>query len=87
MAKSQRKHQILSNDRVQGHIVEETFDSSFLPDAGEIRKLHEIDPSIVEWLKSSAEREQGFQHEAFNKKIALVRDTEKGERMVNFMGG
>ena len=86
MAKQQRKQQLVKSQHGQGHIVEEVFDDNLLPDATEIEKLYRIDPTILDWLKTCAEKEQSFRHEAFSKKVDLVEKTEKGDRMVNSMG-
>jgi uncharacterized membrane protein len=52
----------------------EIFDDNLLPDANEIHKLSELDPQILPWLKSRAEKEQDFRHLAFDKRVKLTDD-------------
>lgn len=57
----------------------ETIDDNLLPDAAEIEKLRAIDPDIMSWLKTRAEKEQEFRHSAFDKKIVLTDKNSKRE--------
>ncbi|MBS1685278.1 MAG: hypothetical protein JSS76_11000 [Bacteroidetes bacterium] len=50
----------------------EVFDDNLLPDAAEIEKLHSIDPDILTWLKSRAEKEQDFRHKGYTDRVKLV---------------
>ena len=86
MAKGRRKAQITQSRGQRGHMVEEVFDDSLLPDASEIQKLSVIDPNIMTWLKERAEKEQNFRHSAFSTKLNLVSKTEKGLRWINYLG-
>ncbi|SFU49232.1 hypothetical protein SAMN05216480_10555 [Pustulibacterium marinum] len=86
MAKQRRRAQITRDKNQQGHYVEEVFDDNLLPDAAEIRQLHELDPNIIEWLKSRAEKEQNFRHDVYIKRVNLVAKTEKGLRWINYLG-
>ena len=86
MAKQSRKQQIVKQGNNQGHLVEEIFDDNLLPDAAEIEKLMELDPTIIDWLKKSAEKEQDFRHQAVNKKIDLVSKSDKGIRNISLLG-
>lgn len=86
MAKQQRKQQIIKSEQGQGHLVEETFDDNLLPDASEIEKLQRLDPDIMEWLKKTTEKEQKFRHDAYEKRLDLVRLADRGDRQINRMG-
>jgi len=86
MAKQHRRAQISRSKNHQGHIVEEVFDDNLLPDASEIRKLSELDPNILDWLKDRAENEQDFRHSSYTKRIKLVSKTERGLRWINYFG-
>ena len=86
MAKQQRKQQIVKNEQGQGHLVEEIFDDNLLPDVSEIERLHKIDSDILNWLKKSAEKEQEFRHKAYNERIKLVQDANRGDRLINKLG-
>lgn len=86
MAKQQRKQQIVRGEHGQGHLVEEIFDDNLLPDASEIEKLQALDPKIMEWLKSSAEREQNFRHSVYTERLNLVKRADRGDRWVNILG-
>lgn len=52
----------------------EVFDDNLLPEAEEIAKLHVIDPNILPWLKSRAEKEQDFRHKGYTDRVKLVND-------------
>lgn len=86
MAKQSRKAQVSRSENHEGHIVEEIFDDNLLPDASEIKKLSELDPTIIQWLKERAEKEQNFRHKTYISRVELVSKTEKGLRWVNYLG-
>lgn len=86
MAKQSRKHQVVKNHQGQGQMIEEVFDDNLLPDATEIEKLKNLDPNIVDWLKSRAECEQLFRQKVFDRKLDLVHKSERGERYISTMG-
>ena len=52
----------------------EVFDDSLLPDAYEVERLHAVDPTILEWLKGRAEKEQEFRHGSWGQRVKLVDD-------------
>lgn len=64
----------------------EVFDDNLLPDANEIAALAKLDPNILDWLKSRAEKEQDFRHDAFNKRTEIVASNVKGENNINILG-
>ncbi len=64
----------------------EVFDDNLLPDATEIAALAKLDPNILDWLKSRAEKEQDFRHDAFNKRTNLIDYNVKKEHTINILG-
>lgn len=72
MAKHRRDIKAAKQNNLQRFEHSEIFDDSLLPEAGEIEKLAKIDNDILNWLKSRAEKEQDFRHEAFKKRLTLV---------------
>ncbi|OYX81283.1 MAG: hypothetical protein B7Y83_17400 [Flavobacteriales bacterium 32-34-25] len=64
----------------------EVFDDNLLPDACEIQALAAIDPKILDWLKTRAEKEQDFRHQAFNKRTEILELNVKGEIAINKRG-
>jgi len=61
----------------------EVFDDSLLPDAKEIEQLHNLDPNILEWLKTRAEKEQEFRHKSYSDKVELIDCHNKREHDTN----
>ena len=84
MAKQTRKSAVVHNEG--GQVVEEIFDDNLLPDASDISKLKQLDPDIINWLKSRAEQEQTFRHKYHSRRIRLVERDERGSRWVNYLG-
>lgn len=72
MAKHTRGIRAAKQNNIQQIEHSEVFDDSLLPEAGEIEKLNAIDPSIIGWLKTRAEKEQEFRHDAFNRRVKIV---------------
>lgn len=64
----------------------EIFDDNLLPDATEIAALANLDPNILEWLKSRAEKEQDFRHQAFNRRTEILAGDIKGDQRINIIG-
>lgn len=64
----------------------QTFDDNLLPDAVEISKLQQLDPNIMEWLKSHADKEQAFRHNSVQKRDQIIHANVKGEINLNFYG-
>ena len=86
MAKQQTKHQVVKSQQGQGYVVESAFDDNLLPEASEIEKLYKLDNNILEWLKNTAEKEQNFRHQSFQKKLEIVEKEERGSRQISKMG-
>jgi len=86
MAKQTRQLQVKGVDGVRGkgHSYEhhESYDDSLLPDAAELSKLKELDPTIIDWIKLRAEKEQDNRLEFNSKKISLIeKNTQRGFRI------
>ena len=86
MAKRREKHEVLESQQGQGYVVERAFDDSLLPEASEIEKLYKLDSHILEFLKETAEKEQNFRHQAFQKKLEIAEKVERGSRQISKMG-
>jgi len=89
---SQQKRSIkqtnLQTHTAAGHQLEHTevFDDNLLPDAAEIERLQKLDPSILEWLKKRAEKEQDFRHDSFSKRAEIISLNERSNRTLNLFG-
>ena len=57
----------------------EVFDDNLLPPSTEIERLNQIDPHILEWLKTRAEKEQDFRHGAYSRQQDHVEKQNKRE--------
>ena len=90
MSKQQRQVKqtnIRGNDANEHHIEHtEIFDDSLLPEASEITQLHQIDPNIIEWLKTRAEKEQEHRHSFDRERLQIVKSNEKSNRLLNAIG-
>lgn len=75
-----------SNGRGVQQEQTEVFDDNLLPDACEIQALAVLDPNILEWLKSRAEKEQDFRHLAHTKRNEIIDRNVKGEIAINKLG-
>ena len=64
----------------------EVFDDNLLPDAVEIEKLCKIDPTILDWLKARAEKEQDFRHNSFTERAKIISRNEHNNRVLNVVG-
>jgi uncharacterized membrane protein len=64
----------------------EIFDDNLLPDACEIECLHKIDPTILDWLKERAAKEQEFRHSAYSQKLTVFNGQGKREHHLNLLG-
>ena len=71
-----------------GHEIEhtQTIDDNLLPDAAEIAKLHALDPTIIDWLKERATKEQDFRHSFNNRRADLIHKNEASNRTLNMTG-
>ncbi|QKJ28287.1 hypothetical protein HQ865_00440 [Mucilaginibacter mali] len=50
----------------------ESYDDSLLPEAVELSKLKELDPNIIDWIKSRTEKEQDARLDFNNRKMGLI---------------
>ncbi len=90
MSKQQRQIRQTNIQRAGavGNHIEQTdvYEDNLLPDAAEIEKLHQIDPTIMEWLKTRAEKEQEFRHTFSKDRLLIVRKNEGNYRACNIIG-
>ncbi|MBX2907247.1 MAG: hypothetical protein KF744_14475 [Taibaiella sp.] len=90
MSKAQRqiKHTDVRHANAMGRQIEhtETVDDNLLPEAAEIERLHKMDPTILEWLKCRAEKEQDWRHEYHDYRADLIHDNERNNRLLNTLG-
>lgn len=49
----------------------ESIDDGLLPDAEELAKYQALDPTIIEWIKTRAEKEQDMRHRFMDGKISI----------------
>lgn len=77
MTKHKREIKAANTRELQRLEHSEEIDDNLLPDAEEIKKLSEIDPDILTWLKARAEKEQDFRHDFSKKRIKLTNDYEQ----------
>jgi uncharacterized membrane protein len=85
--RSQKQIQV-QNPNGKGYQQEHTevFDDNLLPDAQEIQALHQIDPQILDWLKTRAEKEQDFRHIAHTKRTHIIEKEINSEYKLNILG-
>ena len=76
MAKTQiaQKQSNVITTKGKGISVENhaSFDDSLLPDAVELAKLKELDPNVIEWVKTRTALEQDARLSLNNKKIEII---------------
>ena len=73
MARQQHETKKIGNEKVYALQQQVTIDDSLLPPAEEFYKLHQIDPSIVEWIKKRTEKEQDARIQFNFDNLALVK--------------
>lgn len=86
MAKQTRNQKVnhLQTHQGKGASYEqsESYDDSLLPDAIELAKLQELDPTIIEWIKERTAKEQDARISFNSRKIDLIEgSTKKAFRM------
>jgi hypothetical protein len=65
---------------------QETLQVSKWPDADEIAKLLEMDPTIIDWLKVRTEREMDFRQRVITSKMEIRKHREANLRAVRVLG-
>ena len=50
-----------------------TIDDTIIPNADELAKLKEVDPTLVQWVTSRCEQEQNFRHKFSHDQIGLAK--------------
>jgi len=63
---------------------QESYDDSLLPDAAELAKLKELDPDIMNWIKSRTEKEQDARLEFNAKKVEVLTKASKRAYIIDF---
>lgn len=82
MAKKSKATEISHNGARQYEIM----DDSLLPDVREVERFAVLDPNILEWLKTRAEKEQDFRHSDRKKQLNILTNDQRGNRIVNYLG-
>lgn len=77
MAKHQRNLALNKDSNRQQLQHTEVFDDNMLPDAVEIERLHQMDPTILPWLKACAEKEQTFRHKFTSERLKVTNDHDR----------
>lgn len=49
------------------------IDDNIIPNAEELAKLKEVDPTLIQWITSRCEQEQNFRHEFSRSQIGLAK--------------
>jgi uncharacterized membrane protein len=57
---------------------QESIDDSLLPDAQELARLKEVDPSVMEWIKERTAKEQDARLDFNDRKMRVI---ERGQKM------
>lgn len=79
MAKHSRGTKISNHPQALNHQVEqyESIDDNLLPDPEDLAKYHALDPTMIEWIKTRAEKEQDMRHRFMDEKINLTKSAIK----------
>lgn len=81
MAKGRRSVKRTDVQGPQGNGVsyehQESFDDNLLPDAVELERLKNLDPDIMDWMKSTTSKEQSARHDFNSRKIGLFESSQK----------
>lgn len=90
MARKELKQQTTHLDTPEGQALKNeaslTLDDSVLPSPQELEAYKQVDSRIVDFLLESAQKEQAFRHDIEHKKIALVKNADKGNRFMDGLG-
>jgi len=73
------RHQVVNKKGNRGVQVEqhEFFDDNLLPDAEELFKLKELDPTVIDWIKERAEKEQDARIRFNDSKTDIVKKSQR----------
>jgi len=71
--RSVRQNQVASgNGRGVSYEQHESYDDSLLPEAAELARLKDIDPTIIDWIKARTEKEQDSRLDFNARKMDLI---------------
>ena len=82
MQQQNKAQRVGNNSVVEQHTV---IEESILPAADELKKLQEIDPSLVKWVMDRCEKEQNFRHEFSNGRLNLTKKDLNGTILINVL--
>lgn len=86
MAKRQKSQQLHANRgevRIQNTQID---DDNFLPPAEEIAKYHEIDPTILDYIKERASKEQDHRHKILTERTEILKTDQANSKLLNVLG-
>lgn len=63
----------------------QSYDDSLLPEATELQRLKELDPGIIDWIKSRTEKEQDMRHAWMRSKMDIVEKAQKRAYIVDLI--
>lgn len=90
MAKQELKRQTTQYHTPEGQALKNeaslTYDDSILPSPQELEAYKQVDARIVDFLLETAQKEQSFRHDIEHRKIELVRNADRGNRLMDGLG-
>lgn len=86
MAK-QTKHVQVFDDGGKGKSIRhhESYDDSLLPEASELAKLKELDPTVIDWIKEMTSKEQDGRLSFNDRKMSLLEKKTKHDSYTDFL--
>lgn len=82
MQQQNKAQRVGNNAVVEQHTV---IEESILPAADELKKLQEIDSSLVQWVMVRCEKEQNFRHNFSNDRLKLTKKDMNGTIWINIL--
>ncbi|NPA46022.1 MAG: hypothetical protein GXO24_02285 [Chlorobi bacterium] len=86
MTKRKRQTKAVQEGKRVGLQIHEEYDDSLLPAPEELKKYKELDPNIIEWIKTRAQKEQEFRHHFQNERLRLTEKQIENEAYINKWG-
>jgi uncharacterized membrane protein len=62
------------------------YDDNPLPNATELEALKAIDPDLIKWITTRADKEQEHRHNTINTKLKVLKSSETNSNVVNVLG-
>lgn len=85
MAKHNRQTKGLTHpNRGSAYVQQETYDDSLLPEAIELQKLKDLDPTIIEWIKERTAKEQDARIDFNDRKMGLIEKSSSRGFFIDF---